>query len=75
MTNRKTKQKPIRMNLEMRPEIRDRLERLSDETGMSLSEVVRKSLAVFDLVWCERQKGRKIVVRDEDGERKIVILW
>jgi len=45
----------------------------------SLTEVIRRSLAVYDYLWGERSKGGKILVRtvNEDGgveERELVLL-
>ena len=59
------------MNLEMSRKVRDRLERLSEESDLTLSEVVRKSLAVYDLLWSEKLKGSTIIVRSSGGEKEI----
>jgi len=54
--------------------VRLKLEALSDETDMSLSEVIRKSLAVYDLLWSETKKGGAIIIRTENGEKEVVIV-
>ena len=74
MAKAKKKKLPVRMNLEMSQAVRDRLETLSDETDMNLSEVVRKSLAVFDLLWGESKQGGTIVIRGPQGEREVIIV-
>ncbi len=71
MQTGKKKRQVCRMNLEMSRRVRDRLERLSEENDLSLSEMVRRSLAVYDLLWSEKQKGSAIVVRSSDGEKEI----
>ena len=58
----------------MPPQVREKLERLSDESGHSLSEVVRKSLAVFELLWDETQEGGTIVIRNGKKEKEVVIV-
>jgi hypothetical protein len=65
-----------RLNLEMNEAVRDRLEELRDITQAdSLSEVIRKSLAVYDLLSAERANGAKTYLRYKDGtERELVIL-
>ena len=62
------------MNLEMSRNVRDKLETLSDETDLSLAEVIRKSLAVYDLLWSEMKKGGTIVIRGPDGEKELLIV-
>ena len=62
------------MNLEMPPRIREKLQKLSDESGASLSEVVRRSLAVYELLWSETEAGGTIVVRNGKKEKEVVII-
>jgi len=38
-------------NGDMRHEFLKKLEKLSYETDLSLAEVIRRSLAVYDLIW------------------------
>ena len=59
------------MNLEMSQKVRERLERLSEENDLSLSEVLRKSLAIYDLLWSEKKKGSAVILRGPDGEKEI----
>ena len=55
----------------MPPSVKDQLENLRDETDAeSLSEVIRKALAVYDLVWSEKSKGYKLYFRSDDGEHE-----
>lgn len=77
MAKKKTatrKRDVVRMNLEMSPKVRERLETLSEESDLSLSEVVRKSLAVYDLLWGEIQAGGSIVIRNGKHEKEVVIV-
>ena len=65
------------MNLTMPQGVKDQLEILRDETDAeSLSEVIRKALALYDLVWDEKSKGSKMIFRSEDGknERELHLL-
>ena len=64
------------MNLVMSQNVRDTLEELRDDTDAeSLSEVVRKALAVYRLVWSEKARGCTLHLRKEDGsERELLVL-
>ena len=64
-----------RLNLEMSQRVRERLERLRDQTGAdSLVEVIRRSLAVYELLWSEQEKGGKLVVRRPDGDAEMMLV-
>ncbi len=45
------------------------LERLSDESDSTFSEVLRKSLPVYDLLQSELKQGGSIVIRTKKGEK------
>ena len=69
------KTKVIRLNLELAAKVRTRMEQLRDETGAhSLTEVVCKSLAVYDYIWGEKKNGAKVIIQDSQGTRELVIL-
>lgn len=66
-----------RLNLEMSQAVNERLEKLRDTTDAdSLSEVIRKSVAVYDHLWNEKlSKGAELILRQPDGtEEKLVLL-
>ena len=70
-----SKKSRFRLNLEFSEQVRDRLERLSEETDSSLTEVVRRSLAVLELLLDEQKAGSEIISRRDDGdETKLLIL-
>jgi predicted CopG family antitoxin len=60
----------------MSEEVRERLESLREKTDAdSLSEVIRRALAVYDFLWSEREKGARLVARGADNkERDLVLL-
>lgn len=65
-------QETRRLNLELNEAVRVRLEELRDEVGAdSLTEVIRRALALYDYLWIKRQQGDEIVVKGKDGERAI----
>lgn len=55
--------------------VRKRLELLRDETDAnSLTEVVSKSLAVYDYLWEQKKVGAKLLIQDSEGVRELVLL-
>ena len=64
-----------RLNLEMSAAVRDALERLRDRIHAdSLSEVIRRSLSVYDLLAAEQAKGGELFFRYRDGKEKALVL-
>ena len=53
--------------------VRERMDELKIETDSdSLSEVIRRSVALYDFLTAQRKAGFYPVLRDEDGNEKIV---
>jgi len=64
-----------RLNLEMSEEVRRKLESLREKTDAdSLSEVIRRALAVYDFLWSEREKGTRLVARGADNKDRDLVL-
>jgi hypothetical protein len=69
------KAKVKRLNLELKIDVRNRMEELRDLTDAdTLVEVVRRALAVYDYVWTQKKEGARILVEDSEGTRELVIL-
>lgn len=66
----------VRLNLEMPEDMKGRLERLRDETyADSMSEVLRRALAVYEFIWEESQNDSVLIIRNDAGdERQLKIL-
>lgn len=63
------------VSLQVSESARDRLERLRDATDAdSLSEVVRRALAVYDTLWEQHSKGADTIVRYPDGKERELLL-
>jgi hypothetical protein len=63
-----------RLSLDMPESVRDRLERLREQTGAdSLAEVIRRSLAVYELLWEQKAANAEIIV-EKDGKKKTIVL-
>ena len=51
------------------------MERLRDETEAdSLTEVIRRALAVYELLWDQRKEGWETVMRRDGTERSVLII-
>lgn len=66
----------VRMNMDLPESLRLRLEALREQTDAdSLSEVIRRALAVYDFLWQEKAKGSATMVKDKEGkERELLLL-
>lgn len=65
----------VRLNLEVKPTVRDRLERLKDSTeAESLTEVIRRALATYETLVEMSPDKHKIVLRLADGEEVTLLL-
>lgn len=51
------------------------LEALRTQTAAdSLTEVVRRSLAVYDFLWEQKVQGAEIIIRTKNGGEKVFVL-
>ena len=65
-----------RLTLEMAQSVRDRLEHLRDRTEAdSLAEVVRRALAVYDVLWDEKAKGNRVMLEGKGRPRELVLVY
>lgn len=61
----------VRLNLDMPEEIKERLDNLRELTNAdSMSEVIRRALAVYDFLWQEKDDGADAIIRYKDGSEK-----
>jgi hypothetical protein len=64
-----------RLNLQIAETVRQRLEALVDRSEAdSMVEVIRRALAVYEVLWDVKEQGASIVVRFSDGREKDLIL-
>lgn len=76
MAKKKEKKiKSSRLNLALAELVRARIEDLQHETGaQTLTEVVSRSLAVYDFLWTQKKDGAKLLIQDSKGTRELVLL-
>lgn len=71
MADRKT----TRVQMDIGPESRDRLDRLAQKTeATSHAEVMRKALKVYEIIVDAQAQNRELAFIDREGTRKIVIV-
>lgn len=59
----------------MPEEVKQKLEHLRDLTQAdSMSEVIRRALAVYDFLWGEKTNGSITLLRSRDGDEKELVL-
>lgn len=67
--------KKIRINIEVSPRVRRKLGELKELTGArSLTEVIRRSFALYDMVVSESRKGNVLILEHEDGRQERVVI-
>ncbi|WP_103670927.1 ribbon-helix-helix protein, CopG family [Pseudanabaena sp. BC1403] len=67
-TNRK------RLNLDLSPEAYELLQKLAEESGKNMAEVLRTGLALYGIAQDEKQKGRSLgVVKDDQVVKELVL--
>ena len=69
------KNKIARLNLRMTIEQQKKLERLMKVSdSASMTDTVRRALAVYEHLWKARKSDQQIIIRDDDGEETDLLL-
>lgn len=71
MNTPETTSKKKRLNLDLSPQAYELLERLANESGKNMAEVLRTGLALYGISHEESQKGRHLAVVDNATEKII----
>jgi len=67
--------KTARLNLRVTPEQQKKLELLMEATdSASMTETVRRALAVYEHLWKAKKKKQRIIIRDKDGHDTDLML-
>jgi hypothetical protein len=73
VTNGTRTAKKKRLNLDLSSEAYDLLQKLSDETGKNMADVLRTGLALYGIAQEASQKGRSLgVIKDDEVVKEIV---
>lgn len=65
----------VRLNVNLNAATADALKKLSEEQGVSLTEVVRRAISLYNFIDDERRSGHRIQTADpEKGEVRELVL-
>ncbi len=75
MPRPKQEQEKRKLTLELSLPVRERLTQLQQRSEAdSLTEVIRRSLAIYDLLLAAREEGAEIVIRSASGEKVLALV-
>ena len=75
MPRQKNDQEKRKLTLELSLPVRERLTSLQQRSEAdSLTEVIRRSLALYDLLLAARDNGEEIIIRSTSGEKKLALV-
>lgn len=75
MPRLKDTREKVRLTLDLTEPVRRRLEELQALSGSdSLTETIRRALAVYDTLLVRSKDGERVVVRDAGGKERELIL-
>lgn len=64
-----------RLNIDMAPEARKELPKLQKKMGAkNIVDVIRKALAVLELIVDHQKSGGKVILQDKAGEQEVLRL-
>jgi len=63
-----------RLNVDLTPDAYDLLQRLAEESGKNMAEVLRTGLALYGIAWDEKTRGNELaIIKDEEIKKGILI--
>lgn len=66
--------KKVCLNMELSRKDHKTLKWLCKELDLDLSQTVRRSVDVLAYLLCQTNDGSKLIIREETGDREIVII-
>ena len=63
-----------RLNLDLSPEAYALLQKLSDESGKNMADVLRTGLALYGIASEEKEKGHSLSISQDDKVIKEILL-
>lgn len=64
----------VRMSLNISPELAEKLEKMSEESHSSKSDVLRKAIFLMDIAIGSKKEGNQLAVVNKDGQKVSGIL-
>ena len=59
---------PVRMTCELSPELDELLSTIAGNSNLTISDVMRRAVALADLAYQAKQKGQRMGIFDTDGK-------
>jgi len=69
-----SKKKRKRLNLDLTESDFELLQKLADESGSTMTDILRKGLAVYGVAQEERHKGRQLAISKDDRVIKEILI-
>lgn len=70
------KKEKVRLNLELTPLVKERLERLVVKSEAdSMSEAIRRALAIYEIIIERHLEKEMIICRSEDGTELELVIY
>lgn len=63
-----------RLNLDLSPDAYELLQKLADESGKNMADVLRTGLALYGIAAEEKEKGRSLAVAQDDKVIKEILV-
>jgi len=64
----------VRMSLNISPELAEKLEKMSEESHSSKSDILRKAIFLMDIAIDSKKEGNQLAVVNKDGQKVSGIL-
>lgn len=64
----------VRMSLNISPELAEKLEKMSEESHSSKSDVLRKAIYLMDIAIDSKKEGNQLAVVNKNGQKVSGIL-
>lgn len=75
MSREARKESRVRLTLDLRSDIREKLDNLQNKIGAdSMTETIRRAIIIYNLLCDEKNKGNTIIFRTPDGEEERLII-
>jgi hypothetical protein len=66
--------KKKRLNLDLSPEAYDLLQKLADDAGKNMADVLRTGLALYGIAQEEKHKGRSLAIAEDEKVVKEIVI-
>jgi predicted transcriptional regulator len=65
---------PVRLSVNLSPEVAEALRTLAEKKGATISEIVRNAIATEKFLTEEQEKHSQVLIKEKDGSVKQLVL-